>query len=114
MMPAPVAPVLTMALELAVAAVADGGSTDANDDHDDDDDDDGEGDGDDDDDGVFDDGADVMMMGSSMKTSKSLRGRGLSRPEMMQVPPCPLRRDKCVAPMPWQLKVALSHCCRPR
>jgi hypothetical protein len=32
----------------------------------------------------------------------------------MQVPPCPLRRDKCVAPMPWQLKVALSHCCRPR
>ena len=56
----------------------------------------------------------LMMMGSSMKTSKSLRGRGLSRPEMMQVPPCPLRRDKCVAPMPWQLKVALSHCCRPR
>ena len=58
MMPAPVAPVLTMALELAVAAVADGGSTDANDDDDDDDDDDGKGDGDDDD-GVFDDGADA-------------------------------------------------------
>ena len=56
----------------------------------------------------------LMMMGSSMKTSKSLRGRGLSRPEMVQVPPCPPRRDKCVAPMPWQLKVALSHCCRPR
>ena len=35
MMPAPVAPALTMALELAVAAVADGGSTDANDDDDD-------------------------------------------------------------------------------
>jgi hypothetical protein len=47
-----------MALELAVAAVADGGSTDANDDDDDDDDDDGKGDGDDDD-GVFDDGADA-------------------------------------------------------
>ena len=46
-----------MALELAVAAVADGGSTDANDD-DDDDDDDGKGDGDDDDE-VFDDGADA-------------------------------------------------------
>jgi hypothetical protein len=52
-----------MALELAVAAVADGGSTDANDDDDDGDDDDGEGDDDDDDDddgdGVFDDGADA-------------------------------------------------------
>jgi hypothetical protein len=46
-----------MALKLAVAAVADGGSTDANDDDDDDDDDDGKGDGDDD--GVFDDGADA-------------------------------------------------------
>ena len=43
-----------------MAAVADGGSTDANDDDDDDDDDNGEGDGDDDDDdGVFDDGADA-------------------------------------------------------
>ena len=103
-----------MALELAVAAVADGGSTDANDD---------------DDDAMMMTALVMvmmmmrssmmvlmlmMMMGSSVKTSKSLRGRGLSRPEMVQVPPCPPRRDKCVAPMPWQLKVALSHCCKPR
>ena len=63
------APALVLVLDLAVAAMADDGSTD-----------------DDDDD------QSVMMVMMTV-TFKSLR------PEMIQVPPCTLGRDKCAAPM---------------